>query len=40
MAKYFVKARDELGNLIENTYEAETEKELYEKLNSLKYQYK
>ena len=37
MPKYFVKARDELGNLIENTYEAETEKQLYEKLNSLNY---
>ncbi len=37
MPKYFVKARDELGNLIENTYEAETEKHLYEKLNSLNY---
>lgn len=37
MAKYFVKARDEFGNLIESTYEAETEKELYEKLNSLNY---
>ncbi|BBB32736.1 MSHA biogenesis protein MshG [Thermotomaculum hydrothermale] len=37
MAKFFVKARDEFGNLIENTYEAETEKQLYEKLNSLNY---
>ncbi len=37
MAKFYVKARDEFGNLIENIYEAETEKQLYEHLNSLNY---
>ena len=37
MTKFYVKARDELGNLIENTFEAETEKQLYEKLNALNY---
>jgi len=37
MPKYYVKARDELGNLIENTFEVESEKELYKKLESLNY---
>ncbi len=36
MPKYYVKARDESGNLFENTYDVETEKELYNKLEIAK----